>query len=341
MSVCHVSVHPFVHVPIFRVSMRQCDLCYLLSTRPARAFPDCTSSAHRPCIDRTKRIGEASTDRRTSDARYAWPAIRTTAERMRIARIEFRAGRNSSRRTRTRPERAIVSLHATPYEEMQQAPGHVSSRSKLQVLTPTNITAYRPQHRPAETATHTPTHAARHPRCTAPEKNSRPRTDAHHDISPIAPPSRSSSPHTPPHATKHPRHTALEKNGRSPHRRTQQATPPSSAPTQRKAATAPSPGPGKPQGAPAAVQPDRRGRKRSAPRRSRQAPSRTTSRHKRKSARTERSVCADLHRVQGYPCGDITSSCRRWSSWRPSEPKPSLRQPSGPSERQPSWVRPF
>ncbi len=119
------------------------------------------------------------------------------------------------------------------------------------------------------------------------------------------------------------------------------SSPPSSAPTQRKAATAPSPGPGKPQGAPAAVPPDRRGRKRSAPRRSRQAPSRTTSRHKRKSARTERSVCADLHRVQGYPCGDITSSCRRWSSWRPSEPKPSLRQPSGPSERQPSWVRPF
>lgn len=258
------------------------------------------------------------------------------------SRIEFRAGRNSSRRTRTRPERAIVSLHATPYEEMQQAPGHVSSRSKLQVLTPTNITAYRPQHRPAETATHTPTHAARHPRCTAPEKNSRPRTDAHHDISPIAPPSRSSSPHTPPHATKHPRHTALEKKRPVP-APTNAASypPPSSAPTQRKAATAPSPGPGKPQGAPAAVQPDRRGRKRSAPRRSRQAPSRTTSRHKRKSARTERSVCADLHRVQGYPCGDITSSCRRWSSWRPSEPKPSLRQPSGPSERQPSWVRPF
>ena len=222
---------------------------------------------------------------------------------------------------------------------MQQAPGHVSSRSKQLPLIPTNITAYRPQHRPPETAEqHTPTHAARHPRCTAPKKNSRPRTDAHHDISPIAPPSRSSSPHT--------QQSILDtlpskKNVRSPHRRTQQATPPSSAPTQRKAATAPSPGPGKPQGAPAAVQPDRRGRKRSAPRRSRQTPSRTTSRHKRKSARTERSVCADLHRVQGYPCGDITSSCRRWSSWRPSEPKPSLRQPSGPSERQPSWVRPF
>lgn len=45
---------------------------------------------------------------------------------------------------RIRPEYAIIDLYATPYEEMQQAPGHVSSRSKQLPLTPTNITTYRP-----------------------------------------------------------------------------------------------------------------------------------------------------------------------------------------------------
>lgn len=320
--------------------MRQCDLCYLLSARPARAFPDCTSSAHRPCIDRTR----SASEKRSPTAAPATPVTHGPQYEQPPnacgSRIEFRAGRNSSRRTRTRPERAIVSLHATPYEEMQQAPGHVSSRSKQLPLIPTNITAYRPQHRPPETAEqHTPTHAARHPRCTAPEKNSRPRTDAHHDISPIAPPSRSSSPHT--------QQSILDtlpskKNGRSPHRRTQQATPrPLQRTTQRKAATAASPGPGKPQAVPCrhTTRPVRPQTIRPSSKPA--GPNRTTSRYKRKSARTERSVCADLHRVQGNPCGDITSSCRRWSSWRPSEPKPSLRQPSGPSERQPSWVRPF
>ena len=38
-----------------------------------------------------------------------------------------------------------------------------------------------------------------------------------------------------------------------------------------------------------------------------------------------------------------TSSCRRWSSWRPSEQPSWRRQPSGPSEpsgQRPSWSRP-
>ncbi len=258
--------------------------------------------------------------------------------------IGFRAGRKSSRRTRICPERTIVSLHATPYEEMQQAPGHVSSRSKQLPLIPTNITAYRPQHRPAETATHTPTHAARHPRCTAPEKNSRPRTDAHHDISPIAPPSRKGrTSRTATHNKRSPQHRPFQKRPvLSPTHATsyRRPTPPpaphatksrdSSIARPRETARCPLP-PYHPTARLQTIRPS------SKP----AGPNRTASRHKRKSARTERSVCADLHRVQGYPCGDITSSCRRWSSWRPSEPKPSLRQPSGPSERQPSWVRPF
>ncbi len=322
--------------------MRQCDLYYLLSARPARAFPDCTSSAHRPCIDHTKRIGEASTDRRTGDARYAWPAIRTTAERMRIAD-----------RVQSRPQKQPKNPHMPRTHDRQPTCDTLrrdAASSRPRLLTLETATPHTDEHHSISSAaspsrkgrtSRTATHNKRSPQHRSSIDDRRPRTDAHHDISPIAPPSRSSSPHTPPHATKHPRHTAPEKKRPVPAPTNAASSPPSSAPTQRKAATAPSPGPGKPQGAPAAVPPDRRGRKRSAPRRSRQAPSRTTSRHKRKSARTERSVCADLHRVQGYPCGDITSSCRRWSSWRPSEPKPSLRQPSGPSERQPSWVRPF
>ncbi len=321
--------------------MRQCDLCYLLSTRPARAFPDCTSSAHRPCIDRTKRIREASTDRRTSDARYAWPTIRTTAERMRIAD-----------RVQSRPQQQPKNPY-TPRTRNRQPTCDTLRR---------DAASSRPRLLTLETAgPHTDEH---HSISSAapPSRNSNPHTDARGKASSMhCPRKKQPAPHrrTPRHIAhstaqpkQQPTHTATRNKASSTHcprkktsgPRTDERSklpPPSSAPTQRKAATAPSPGPGKPQGAPAAVQPDRRGRKRSAPRRSRQAPSRTTSRHKRKSARTERSVCADLHRVQGYPCGDITSSCRRWSSWRPSEPKPSLRQPSGPSERQPSWVRPF
>lgn len=311
------------HVPI-RAPMRQCDLCYLLSARPARAFPDCTSSAHRPCIDRTR----SASEKRPPTAAPATPVTHGPQSEQppnaRGLRIEFRASRNSSRRTRPHTPRI---RDYRPIRDTLRGDA-ASSRPRLLTL---------------ETAT--------------------PHTDEHHDISPIAPPSRNSSPHTAkrnkacsthcprkklpdnsstaPRDKRSPQHRP-SKNGRSPHRRTQQATPrPLQRTTQRKAATAPSPGPGKPQAAPC-----RRTTRPARPQTIRPSskpagPNRTTSRYKRKSARTERSVCADLHRVQGNPCGDITSSCRRWSSWRPSEPKPSLRQPSGPSERQPSWVRPF
>lgn len=212
MSVCHVSVHPFVHVPIFRVSMRQCDLYYLLSARPARAFPDCTSSAHRPCIDHTKRIGEASTDRRTGDARYAWPAIRTTAERMRIAD-----------RVQSRPQKQPKNPHMPRTHDRQPTCDTLrrdAASSRPRLLTLETATPHTDEHHSISSAaspsrkgrtSRTATHNKRSPQHRSSIDDRRPRTDAHHDISPIAPPSRSSSPHTPPHATKHPRHTAPEK----------------------------------------------------------------------------------------------------------------------------------
>ncbi len=234
--------------------MRQCDLCYLLSARPARAFPDCTSSAHRPCIDRTR----SASEKRPPTAAPATPVTHGPQSEQppnaRGLRIEFRASRNSSRRTRPHTPRI---RDYRPIRDTLRGDA-ASSRPRLLTL---------------ETAT--------------------PHTDEHHDISPIAPPSRNSSPHTAKRnkacSTHCPRKTAGQlqhsstrqeipaapplQNGRSPHRRTQQATPrPSSAPRNEKPRQLHRPAPGNRKPPPAAVQPDRRGRKRSAPRRSRPAP---------------------------------------------------------------------
>ncbi len=324
-QVCPCATCPCIHSSCAHISRVHATVRPVLpSIRTAcpsipRLHIERTSPLHRP---HTKRIREASTDRRTSDARYAWPAIRTTAERTRIAD-----------RVQSRPQQQPKNPPAyAPNTRLSTYTRHPTRRcSKLPAMSPPVRNSY-PSHRrtsrhiahstaqPKQQPTHRQTQQGMLDALPSKKTAGQLQHSSTQQEIPAAPPLQKRPVPAPMNAASYP-----------PLQRT----------TQRKAATAPSPGPGKPQAAPC-----RRTTRPARPQTIRPSskpagPNRTTSRYKRKSARTERSVCADLHRVQGNPCGDITSSCRRWSSWRPSEPKPSLRQPSGPSERQPSWVRPF
>ncbi len=209
-----------------------------------------TSPLHRP---HTKRIREASTDRRTSDARYAWPAIRTTAERTRIAD-----------RVQSRPQQQPKNPPAyAPNTRLSTYTRHPMRRcSKLPAMSPPVRNSY-PSHR--RTSRHI-AHSTAQPKQQPTHRQTQ---QGMLDALPSKKLPDNSS--TAPRNKRSPQHRP-SKNGRYPHRRTQQATPPSSAPRNEKPRQLHRPAPGNRKPPPAAVQPDRRGRKRSAPRRSRPAP---------------------------------------------------------------------